>query len=884
MPATPAQRLEALLAGVDHCAHEAEVTRNPFSVKAWLAYLEAKNDSAHGERRLIFERALRLVPRSYKLWYAYLGELEVAVRDRWTTSGRAKTLVGAYERALLSCNKFPRIWLDYLACLRKMGLGSEVRRAFDRCLMALPITQHHHVWPEFVGWASEFGVVEAAVIAHRRWVMYEPNGREAFVDYLVAQGKHGDAIVELVKICEDDDFASPSGKSRHQLWMRLCDLCAAHPEAAPRSLDVDALIRSGLARFTDEVGKLWCKLADYYIRLGDFEDARDVYEEAVTTVVTVRDFSLAFDAYAQFEESVIAAKMKLLEDGGGDSEDEDAPPDIGTFRVTDELDLELRLARLERLMTRRPLLLSSVVLRQNPHNVKEWHARAALVADDPPEAIACYGDAVKTVDPARATGKVESLWIAFARYYEDRGDLANARVVFDKACAADFRGADDLAAVYCAWAEMELRGGHHDAALDVARRACVEPPALARRRRGGGGGAAAAADRVHRNPKVWALYLDLEESLGTLEEARAAYDRCLELKVATPAIVLNYARMLDDAGYHEASFGAYERGVALFRWPHVRELWSAYLGAFVARFGGAKLERARDLYEQALRKAPPADAAKLYVDYAKLEETHGLARRAAAVYERAAQAAPDEAQFDAYALYAAKVERAFGAAKARPVYEAAVAALRRDGDVTRMCLKFAALERALGEVDRARGVLAHGAQFADPNLDDHYWATWRDFEVHHGNEDTFRDMLRVKRSVETARSGAVYAADNLLKTDMPVMTDAEARAKLDGGAAGDDAGRGVKRGADEGGAAETEMEALERQAARIVDAAAAAPQAKAADPNEIDLDDDDDDDEGEGPLVGLAVKPIPAAVFGSAADQRGDEADVGALARFRAKA
>ncbi|KAH8045845.1 hypothetical protein JL722_14001 [Aureococcus anophagefferens] len=697
MPATPAQRLEALLAGVDHCAHEAEVTRNPFSVKAWLAYLEAKNDSAHGERRLIFERALRLVPRSYKLWYAYLGELEVAVRDRWTTSGRAKTLVGAYERALLSCNKFPRIWLDYLACLRKMGLGSEVRRAFDRCLMALPITQHHHVWPEFVEWASEFGVVEAAVIAHRRWVMYEPNGREAFVDYLAAQGRHGDAIVELVKICEDDDFASRRARAGTSCGCGSAT-SAAHPEAAPRSLDVDALIRSGLARFTDE-----------------------------------------------FEESVIAAKMKLLEDGGGDSEEE-APPDIGTFRVTDELDLELRLARLERLMTRRPLLLSSVVLRQNPHNVKEWHARAALVADDPAEAVACYGDAVKTVDPARATGKVESLWIAFARYYEDRGDLANARVVFDKACAADFRGADDLAAVYCAWAEMELRGGHHDAALDVARRACV-----------------------------WALYLDLEESLGTLEEARAAYDRCLELKVATPAIVLNYARMLDDAGYHGAP-GA-TRGVALFRWPH---------------------------------------------------------------------AAPDEAQFDAYALYAAKVERAFGAAKARPVYEAAVAALRRDGDVTRMCLKFAALERALGEVDRARGVLAHGAQFADPNLDDHYWATWRDFEVHHGNEDTFRDMLRVKRSVETARSGAVYAADNLLKTDMPVMTDAEAR--------------------------------------RLRRRPAAARGAKAADPNEIDLDDDDDDDEGEETLVGLAVKPIPAAVFGSAADQRGEEADVGALARFRAKA
>lgn len=29
-----------------------------------------------------------------------------------------------------------------------------------------------------------------------------------------------------------------------------------------------------------------------------------------------------------------------------------------------------------------------------------------------------------------------------------------------------------------------------------------------------------------------------------------------------------------------------------------------------------------------------------------------------------------------------------------------------------------------------------------------YWNTWREFEVKHGNEDTFREMLRIKRSVQ----------------------------------------------------------------------------------------------------------------------------------------
>lgn len=41
-------------------------------------------------------------------------------------------------------------------------------------------------------------------------------------------------------------------------------------------------------------------------------------------------------------------------------------------------DIDLRLARLEALLESMPVLLSSVVLRQNPHNVHEWHKRAKV--------------------------------------------------------------------------------------------------------------------------------------------------------------------------------------------------------------------------------------------------------------------------------------------------------------------------------------------------------------------------------------------------------------------------------------------------------------------------------------------------------------------------
>ncbi len=89
------------------------------------------------------------------------------------------------------------------------------------------------------------------------------------------------------------------------------------------------------------MGRLWTSLADYYIRRGMFEKARDVYEEGLTSVITVRDFSLIFDALSQFEESLLAAKMEQL----GDEEEameEDGDDGADFLLKEDGNDLDLR--------------------------------------------------------------------------------------------------------------------------------------------------------------------------------------------------------------------------------------------------------------------------------------------------------------------------------------------------------------------------------------------------------------------------------------------------------------------------------------------------------------------------------------------------------------
>lgn len=201
-----------------------------------------------------------------------------------------------------------------------------------------------------------------------------------------------------------------------------------------------------------------------------------------------------------------------------------------------------------------------------------------------------------------------------------------------------------------------------------------------------------------------------------------------ELKIANAQIVINYANFLEDNDYFEDSFRVYERGVDLFTYPIAFELWNTYLIKFTKRYGGEKLERARDLFEQALDKCPPKYAKPIYLLYGQFEvrltlrwlsdasqEDYGLTKRAMSVYDRMTRAVEVDDQFEAYAILAAKTTANYGLPATRAVYERAIEVLP-NGPTAEMCLRFAALERKLGEIDRARAIYAHASQFCDPRV------------------------------------------------------------------------------------------------------------------------------------------------------------------------
>lgn len=685
-----------------------------------------------------------LINQSSNSRFNYLKLRKKQVRGKCVTDDDFEDVNNAFERSLVFMHKMPRIWMEYLSFITSQCKITRIRHTFDRALRALPVTQHNRIWPLYLEFLSKYEIPETGVRVYRRYLKLCPEDAEEFINYLVKVDRLDEAAQQLAKIVDNEHFVSKSGKSNHQLWNELCDMISKNPDKVV-SLNVDAIIRSGLRRYTDQLGHLWNSLADYYVRSGLFERARDIYEEAIQTVTTVRDFSQVFDAYAQFEELSLS---KLMKDVGAK---ERAGPD-------DDIEIDLRLARFESLMERRLALLNSVLLRQNPHNVQEWHNRVKLFEGKPLEVIKIFTEAVQTVQPKQAVGKLYSLWVEFAKFYEVNDQLDDARTVFEKATQVDFAKVEDLAAVWCEWAEMEIRQENFQQAVDLLYRATLIP----KNKISYNDESETVQTRLHKSLKLWSMYADLEESFGTFKSCKSVYDRIIDLRICTPQIIINYGMFLEEHKYYEEAFRAYEKGIALFKWPNVFDIWNTYLTKFLARYSGSQLERARDLFEQCLDNCPSDLVKNFFLLYAKLEEEHGLARHVMTVYERAVSAVQESDMFDLFNLYIKKAAGIYGIPRTRPIYEKAIEMLP-EMKSREMCIKFAEMETKLGEIDRARVIYSHCSQMCDPRITQEFWQRWKDFEIRHGNEDTMREMLRIKRSVQATYNTQV----NMMTAQIP---------------------------------------------------------------------------------------------------------------------
>lgn len=554
-----------------------------------------------------------------------------------------------------------------------------------------------------------------------------------------------------------------------------------------------ATTTTGTNTNTKMLGLLYSWFASAWIQRGNFDMARSVYEEGILAVRTVRDFSILFAAYMQLEEGLLTAITDSMEDWEEEEEEENESTEPKNQETqNDEKDdwdlllssesgstrnklteIEVAMARAEHLTARRPLLLNAVKLRQNPNQCPEWIQRAELYLADGQsrQAATVLEEALQTVQ--NRTPGISAVVVRLVRVYEQSmDDLTSARDLLDRVCrqrttALGMTRTEELAECWAMWIELELKHENWDEALSLARQSVAS--------QGGKSGAAARRKPMNltKSLRLWDLLLDMEESLGTIQTTKDAYNRAMEIKVATVQHILNFGSFLAEHKYFEESLTAYERGIELFAFPHIgaKLLWKAYLDAFLKRYGGTKVERARNLFQRCTKECPSEECAEFFIMNGEFEEEFGLTKRALSVYKALCDKVPEDEKYNAYQLLIAKTTKYLGIAATRYIYQEAVEKLKDAKSFVKVCQDFAKMEMTLQEVDRARAIFAYGAQSADPRRIPEYWKDWNDFEIANGNEDTFREMLRVKRSVEAAFSTVNYNAAGMAENIGTLSTE-----------------------------------------------------------------------------------------------------------------
>lgn len=78
--------LDSLLPDEADLIYEEELLRNPYSLRMWIRYLDARKNAPPLKRRLLYERALEKLPGSYKVGDQKRGDTMYSAEvDSWST-------------------------------------------------------------------------------------------------------------------------------------------------------------------------------------------------------------------------------------------------------------------------------------------------------------------------------------------------------------------------------------------------------------------------------------------------------------------------------------------------------------------------------------------------------------------------------------------------------------------------------------------------------------------------------------------------------------------------------------------------------------------------------------------------------------------------------
>lgn len=117
--------------------------------------------------------------------------------------------------------------------------------------------------------------ITTALRAVPRYLKINPDFKQTYAEYLFQRKQYDRAAQVYKAILDDEGYSSKAGKDKKDFYFQLINLITEYPDQIT-CLDGYIFIRDALKLYPEDSGKIWVKVSDYFIRLGEFDRARDM--------------------------------------------------------------------------------------------------------------------------------------------------------------------------------------------------------------------------------------------------------------------------------------------------------------------------------------------------------------------------------------------------------------------------------------------------------------------------------------------------------------------------------------------------------------------------------------------------------------------------------
>ena len=749
--------------------------QNPYNFKSWWDTLSSSKEAPFSIRKKIYQVSLHYLPGSYKLWYHYLKEEREYVKSNYNIPNKHYEEVNRiHEQALIYMMKMPIIWMNYIQFMMEQNSITKTKIIFNKALQAIPITQHKKLWEIYIPWVeSLIGCHKSKIEIFKRYIKFNPDYKEKFINYLIGIKEFNLAIHLIIEILNEENFYSKENKSQYYYWILLCQIINNYPEDLNlgkynKDLNVDKVIRHGIKKYTDEVGNLWVTLANYYIKIGLIEKAREIFEEALEKILTPRDFSLIYNSYLNFEQEMMKQNLFYNNDINNDNyelpdnkenknlqslelnELENALNELN-IKESDDYKKEekfkkekllekqsqdksnlqkFNFIRVNNLIQRRPFLKNSTILRRNPNNVSEWLKRIELMKEKKDLNLIknLYEECLNTIKINLAYGRLSEIYISYANFFEENNNIKKANEIYYKGCNLNFKNTEENVNMWCLWCEMNVRQKRYQDAYHIIKFICTNN--------------ANKYYKYNKNIKLWSLYVDLEMNLNQNNEKQIIYiySKMIEYKIANIETIFNFIIYLESIKNYEKIYNIYEQSLDLFRWPNSYDICICYLVDFINHYKSDKTEIFRDIIQNIIILSGHLKI--FYYIYAFYEEKYGLYNHCIDILKEASQNVKEEEKPEIHSVIIAKCAKYFGIGKVRLAFDDAMNNLEKSY-VLEIGLKYISIEIKLKEINRARGIFKYLGKLFNPDNKEYkeeFWEMWDNFEKIYGDSITYQEM------------------------------------------------------------------------------------------------------------------------------------------------